>query len=75
MISADAVSNNGNPPGSQPVTDGQFFSPREVYILLVTVVLAVATYLIGGYPLGCIRFPCAVYWIVMAVRYLRATRP
>jgi hypothetical protein len=75
VLSADAVPNNGDLPGSQPATNGHFFSPREVYLLLVTVVLVVASYMIGGYPLGYIRFPCAVYWMVMGLRYLQSARP
>jgi hypothetical protein len=75
VISADAVPGNGDLPGPQPAADGHFFSPREVYLLLLTVVLAVASYVIGGYPLGYIRFPLAAYWIVMGVRYLGSTRP
>jgi hypothetical protein len=75
VISADAVPGDGDLPGSQPAADGPFFSPREIYLLLLTVVLAVASYMIGGYPLGYLRFPCAIYWIVMGVRYLQATRP
>lgn len=72
-MSADAVPGNGDLPGSEPDRESRVFSAREIYLLLLTVAVVVATYVIGGYPLGYLRFPCAAYWIVMGVRYLQAT--
>jgi hypothetical protein len=69
---ADAVPSNGDLPGPAAEAGPRFFSPREVYLLLLSVALAAASYAIGGYPLGYIRFPLAVYWIVTGVRYLRS---
>lgn len=73
-MSADAVPGSGDLPGAHEPVYGPFFSPREIYLLLLSVVLVVATYVIGGYPLGYLRFPLAAYWILTGVRYLRATR-
>ena len=69
---ADAVPSNGDLPGSDPAE--RFFSPREVYLLALSVAVVVATYVIGGYPLGYLRFPVAIYWLVTGARYLQATR-
>jgi uncharacterized membrane protein YhhN len=71
---ADAVPPNGDLPGSGAVATDRFFSPREVYLLVLSVAVVIATYVIGGYPLGYLRFPVAVYWLVMGARYLQATR-
>lgn len=71
---ADAVPSNGDLPGSRPVSTERFLSPREVYLLLLSIVIVVATYVIGGYPLGYLRFPIAIYWLVTGARYLQATR-
>lgn len=70
---ADAVPSNGDLPGPGPAT-ARFLSPRELYLLTFSVVVVVATYVIGGYPLGYLRFPAAIYWLVTGARYLQATR-
>ena len=71
---ADAVPSNGDLPGPQPMASERFLSPREIYFLLLSVVVVVATYVIGGYPLGYLRFPLAIYWLITGARYLQATR-
>jgi len=72
-MSADAVPGNGDLPGPPPVPEERFFSPRDIYLLVISVVIVVATYVIGGYPLGYLRFPLAAYWLITGVRYLQFT--
>lgn len=74
-MSADAVPGNGELPGPPPDPAARFLSPRDMYLLALSVAIVVATYVIGGYPLGYLRFPMAAYWIVMGVRYLQSTDP
>ncbi|HEY9418059.1 MAG TPA: hypothetical protein VIQ30_25145 [Pseudonocardia sp.] len=71
---ADAIPSNGDLPGSWQAPTERFLSPREKYFLFLSVVVVVVTYVINTYPLGYLRFPMAIYWIITGARYLQATR-
>lgn len=73
-VPTDATMSGGPTTAADPPSAaGRVLSARDKYLLVLSVVAVVATYVIGGYPLGYLRFPLAVYWIVVGVRYLQET--